>query len=65
MALSPTAMLYQQEFWKGIEMTATLPSVSRSVTSAKVTEVERILLVVPFVERVRREMERARIHAWS
>jgi L-alanine-DL-glutamate epimerase-like enolase superfamily enzyme len=34
-------------------------------SSAKVTEVERILLVVPFVERVRREMERARIHAWS
>jgi len=32
---------------------------------AKITEVERILLVVPFVERVRREMERARIHRWS
>src|SRR3954453_22329525 len=31
----------------------------------KVTEVERILLVVPFVERVQREMERARIHRWS
>ena len=33
--------------------------------SAKVTEVERILLVVPFVDRVRREMERAKVHAWS
>jgi len=32
---------------------------------AKITEVERILLVVPFVDRVRREMERARIHRWS
>jgi len=32
---------------------------------AKITEVERILLWVPFVERVRREMERAGIHAWS
>jgi L-alanine-DL-glutamate epimerase-like enolase superfamily enzyme len=27
--------------------------------------VERILLFVPFVDRVRREMERARIHAWA
>lgn len=33
--------------------------------SAKITNVERILLVVPFHERVRREMERARIHRWS
>ena len=33
--------------------------------TAKITEVERILLVVPFVERVQREMERARIHRWS
>lgn len=33
--------------------------------TAKVTNVERILLVVPFVDRVRREMERARIHTWS
>jgi L-alanine-DL-glutamate epimerase-like enolase superfamily enzyme len=32
---------------------------------AKITDVERILLVVPFVERVRREMERARIHRWA
>ncbi len=31
----------------------------------KVTDVERILLVVPFVDRVRREMERANIHRWS
>ncbi len=38
---------------------------SSGVTSARVTEVERILLVVPFVDRVRREMERARIHMWS
>ena len=36
-----------------------------SFPAAKITEVERILLFVPFVERVRREMERARIHAWS
>ncbi len=35
------------------------------VTSARITEVERILLYVPFVERVRLEMERARIHAWG
>ena len=34
-------------------------------TAAKVTEVERILLVIPFEERVQREMERARIHLWS
>lgn len=40
-------------------------AVSPGLASAKVTEVERILLFVPFVERVRREMERARIHAWS
>ncbi len=33
--------------------------------SAKVTEVERILLWVPFVDRVRREMERAWVHRWS
>ena len=39
--------------------------VSAGVASAKITEVERILLVVPFVERVRLEMERARIHAWA
>ena len=32
---------------------------------AKIVNVERILLVVPFVERVNREMERARIHRWS
>jgi L-alanine-DL-glutamate epimerase-like enolase superfamily enzyme len=32
---------------------------------AKITGVERILLVVPFVERVRRKMERARIHRWA
>lgn len=32
---------------------------------AKVTEVERILLFIPFVDRVRREMERAWIHAWA
>ena len=32
---------------------------------AKIVDVERILLVVPFVERVRREMERARVHLWS
>ena len=31
----------------------------------KVTDVERILLVVPFAERVQRDMERARIHRWS
>lgn len=33
--------------------------------NAKITSVERILLVVPMVERVRREMERANIHRWS
>jgi L-alanine-DL-glutamate epimerase-like enolase superfamily enzyme len=32
---------------------------------AKITDVERIPLVVPFVERIRREMERARIHRWA
>jgi L-alanine-DL-glutamate epimerase-like enolase superfamily enzyme len=35
------------------------------MATAKITDVERILLVVPFVERVRREMERARIHRWA
>jgi L-alanine-DL-glutamate epimerase-like enolase superfamily enzyme len=35
------------------------------MATAKITNVERILLVVPFVERIRREMERARIHRWS
>lgn len=34
-------------------------------TTAKITDVERILLWVPMVDRVRREMERAWIHAWS
>ena len=33
--------------------------------TAKVTNVERFLLHVPFVERVRREMERAGVHTWS
>ena len=33
--------------------------------ASRITNVERILLVVPFVERVRREMERANIHRWS
>ena len=33
--------------------------------TAKVTEVERFILHVPFVERVRREMERAGVHTWS
>lgn len=33
--------------------------------AAKVVDVERILLVVPFHERIQREMERARIHLWS
>ena len=32
---------------------------------AKVTKVERFTLVVPIVERVRREMERADIHTWA
>lgn len=40
-------------------------SLTRGLASAKITEVERILLVVPFVDRVRREMERANIHMWS
>ena len=31
----------------------------------KVTKVERFTLQVPFVDRVRREMERAGIHTWS
>ena len=38
---------------------------SRGNASAKITKVERILLVDPFVDRVQREMERARIHRWS
>ena len=33
--------------------------------TAKITDVERILLVVPMIDRVRREMERANIHRWS
>jgi L-alanine-DL-glutamate epimerase-like enolase superfamily enzyme len=33
--------------------------------SAKVTGIERFILQVPFVERVRLEMERAGIHTWS
>ena len=33
--------------------------------AAKVTGVERFILQVPFVERVRVEMERAGIHTWS
>ncbi len=33
--------------------------------SAKITKVERILLWVPMVDRVRREMERANIHTWA
>ena len=33
--------------------------------SAKITNVERFLLQVPFVDRVRQEMERAGIHTWS
>jgi len=33
--------------------------------SAKVVDVERILLVIPFHERIRREMQRARIDTWS
>jgi L-alanine-DL-glutamate epimerase-like enolase superfamily enzyme len=40
-------------------------SLTKGLASAKITEVERILLVVPFVDRVRREMERANIHMWS
>jgi L-alanine-DL-glutamate epimerase-like enolase superfamily enzyme len=46
-------------------MATGLSTTSGAVMGAKITEVERILLVVPFVERVRREMERARIHRWS
>lgn len=42
-----------------------MASTSAALSAAKVTNVERILLVVPFVDRVRREMERARIHTWS
>ena len=33
--------------------------------SAKITGVERFTLHVPFVDRVRTEMERAGIHTWS
>jgi len=33
--------------------------------TAKVTNVERFILHVPFVDRVRREMERAGVHTWS
>ena len=33
--------------------------------TAKVTKVERFTLHVPFVDRVRLEMERAGIHTWS
>ena len=33
--------------------------------TAKITDIERFTLVVPFVDRVRREMERAGIHTWS
>ena len=33
--------------------------------SARVTNVERFTLQVPFVDRVRTEMERAGIHTWS
>ena len=33
--------------------------------SAIVVDVERILLVIPFEQRIQREMERARIHTWS
>ena len=32
--------------------------------TAKITDIERFTLVVPFVDRVRREMERAGIHTW-
>lgn len=32
---------------------------------AKIAKVERILLVVPIVDRVRRELERAFIHTWA
>ena len=33
--------------------------------TAKITRVERFTLQVPFIDRVRREMERAGIHTWS
>ncbi|MYK42459.1 MAG: enolase, partial [Gemmatimonadetes bacterium] len=33
--------------------------------TAKIIHVERFTLQVPFVERVRRDMERAGIHTWS
>ena len=33
--------------------------------SSKITAVERFILQVPFVERVRRNMERSGIHTWS
>lgn len=33
--------------------------------TATITHVERFTLQVPFVERVRRDMERAGIHTWS
>ena len=32
---------------------------------AKITNVERFTLQVPFVDRVRTEMERAGVHTWS
>ena len=32
---------------------------------AKIAKVERILFVVPIVDRVRRELERAFIHTWA
>lgn len=35
------------------------------MSTAKITNVERILLVVPIVKRVRRELERANIHTWA
>ena len=33
--------------------------------SGKITEVKRFTLQVPFVDRIREEMERAGIHTWS
>ncbi len=36
-----------------------------NLPSAKIVEVERILLVIPFHQRIQRDMERARIHKWS
>ncbi len=33
--------------------------------TSKITDIERFTLQVPFVERVRKEMERAGIHTWS